>query len=346
MNKKIGYKKRCVHKSKKEFAMVMLILVVMIVLPGFMLCGHVQAADYPTRSVAIVVPFSAGAATDMVARVMAEELSIKWKQPVNVIDMPGGRTVPGVQYFMSAAPDGYTILADTNVSSASQLGEKGLPYDVLNRIYLARIAVMSQTFIVEANSPWRSLKDIAEAGRKNPASIVWGAAAGGKGGNDIAQMQFLEAAGIDITRTSMVSFDGGTPCNNAVAGGHIRMTAGSPAGVISFVTSGKVKALAVTAPAREKLLPSVPTSREAGFPAVNYHFWVGFSGPPGLPSDVVNTFLRTVEEILKDPKVIDRFETKLNMSVAFISLDAFKGFMLEDARIVEHFQEILRKTKR
>jgi len=207
-------------------------------------CGNVRAAErYPTRAVDLIVPFSAGAATDMLARFMADELSKRWKQPVNVINKPGGNTVIGTHAVMSATPDGYTILADSTGSSSAQLGMKGLPYQVLNRTFLAGVLIVPQAIVESADCPWQSLKELAEGGRKNPADMVWGAAAGGLGGGDMVLLQFFEAAGIDIPKTRKVDFPGGAAAVNALAGGHIKLKAGSPGAVDAVVSSGKGRAL-------------------------------------------------------------------------------------------------------
>ena len=303
------------------------------------------AAKYPTAPIDIIVPFAAGAATDHLARFMAEELSKKWGQPVNVVNKPGDNTVIGTHAVMSASPDGYTILADSIGSSSSQMGLKGLPYDASKRSFLAMAFVVPQVLISSMNAPWQSLKELAEAGRKDPASIVWGTSAGGRGGSDMVQLQFFEAAGIDVPKTRRVDFDGSTPAINALASGHIKLHSAAPAAVYPAISSGKAKALAVTTPKRTPLIPDAPTTREAGFPAVDYRFWVGFSGPPGLPAHVKEVFVKTVEEILKDPEVAERLAKRFNAVPAFLGIEAFRGFVQEEAKKIERLQKLMTGDK-
>lgn len=300
------------------------------------------AEKYPTRSVDLIVPFTAGAATDMVTRFMAEELTKKWKQPVNVINKPGGNTVIATQFVMSAVPDGYTLLADATPSSSAQLGIKGLPYEVLNRTFLGGLFLIPMVITVSADSPWKNLHELAEAGRKNPASMIWGAVAGGYGGSDVVVLQFFEAAGIEVPKTRKVDFPGAGAGLNALAGGHIKLIVGSPASTLPLVSGGKARVLAVSTSKRSHLQPEVPTTREAGFPAVNYTFWVGFSGPPGLPLDVREVFSKATEEILKDPDAIERLKQRLDGQVNFLNPEEFKKFVVEESEMVAKLVRLLR----
>jgi tripartite-type tricarboxylate transporter receptor subunit TctC len=299
------------------------------------------AEKYPSKPMDIVVPFAAGAATDYLTRFMAEELSKKWGQPVNVVNKPGGNTVIGTHAVMNAPPDGYTVLADSIGSSSGQVGLKGIPYEVLKRTFIAKAFVVPQVLISPVNAPWQNLKELAEAGRKDPTIVVWGTAAGGRGGSDIVQLQFFEAAGIDVPKARRVDFTGSATAINSLAGGHIKLHSASPGAVSPAVSSGKAKALGVTTPKRTLLLPDCPTTQEAGFPAVDYVFWVGFSGPPGMPMDQREIFAKTIEEILKDPGVVDRLAKKFDSVPAFLGPDAFKTFVQDEANKIERLQKLM-----
>ncbi len=300
-----------------------------------------SAGNYPSSSVDIIVPFSAGAATDYLMRFVAEELSRRWGQPVNVVNKPGGNTVVGTHAVMTAPPDGYTLLADSIGSSSGQIGMKGLPYDVAKRSFLAMAVVVPQVIICAADSPWRSLKDLADAGRKDPASVIWGTAAGGRGGSDIVQLQFFDATGIDVPRTRRVDFNGSAAAINALAGGHVKLHAASPGAVAPAVQSGKARALAVTTPKRSLLIPDAPTAREAGFPTVDYAYWVGFSAPPGLPATERDVIVKAVEEIMKNPAVVDRLAKRFDATPAFLGPDAFRKFVDDEARRIERLEKLM-----
>jgi tripartite-type tricarboxylate transporter receptor subunit TctC len=308
--------------------------------------GNARGAEkYPASAVDIICPFAAGAATDYLARFMAEELSKRWKQPVNVVNKTGGNTVIGTHAMMTAAPDGYTLFADSIGSSSSQVGLKGLPFDPMKRTFLTMAFVVPQVIISSMNAPWKNLKELAEAGKKDPTCIVWGTAAGGRGGTEIVQLQLFEAAGIDVPKARRVDFNGSAPAINALAGEHINLTCASPAAVYPAVSSGKAKALAVTTPKRTLLIPDCPTTREAGFPGVDYVYWVGFSGPVGLPAHVTEIFTKTVEEILKAPDVVDRLAKRFDGVPAFLGPEAFRGFVQGEANKIERLQKLMVVSK-
>jgi tripartite-type tricarboxylate transporter receptor subunit TctC len=211
----------------------------------------------------------------------------------------------------------------------------------MKRTFLARAFAVPMVLFISMNVPWQNLKDLAEAGKKDPSSIVWGTTAGGRGGGDIAQLQFFEAAGIDVPKTRRVEFTGGAPAINALAGGHIKFHAASPGAVFPAVTGGKAKAIGVSSPKRTPLLPDCPTTREAGFPSIDYVYWVAFSGPPGLPAQVIEVFSHTVEEILKDTAVVDRLAKRLDASPAFLDPQAFRRFVQEEANNVKRLQDLM-----
>jgi tripartite-type tricarboxylate transporter receptor subunit TctC len=298
-------------------------------------------ARYPTAPVTIVVPFTSGAANDQVARFMAAELSIQWRQPVHVVNKPGGNAIIGTQIVMSASPDGYTILMESIGSSSSQMGLKNLPYDPSRRTFLARTCTVPLVFITSRHAPWQSLKELAEAGRNDPSSIVWGAASGGGGAADSVLLRFFEAAGIDVPETRRVDFDGSSGAIAAVAEGQVELHAAAPAAVFPSVSSGEARALGLTTPTRTSLLPDVPTTREAGFPTVDNTTWKGFSGPPDMPAHVREIFVRTVEEIVKDPRVVEQLAKRFDAVPAFLRPEAFERSVREEANVVERLQKLL-----
>lgn len=299
------------------------------------------AEKYPTRPVDIIVPYAPGASTDYLARFYAIELSKRWGQPVNVINKVGGSGVVGTQFAVSAPPDGYTMLMDGPASSSGQMGIKGLPFDVLNRTFIAMAGEVPMFILLATSCPWNTMQELAEAGRKDPASMVWGAASGGRGAADITLLQFFDVAGIDVPKTRRVDFTGTGTAINALAGNHIKLVGGSTGSITAVLASGKAKAICVTAPKRLSLLPEVPTTREAGFPKVDYKTWKGFSGPPGLPTYVKEVFAKTVEEIMKDPEVIDKLEKRYESLPTFLAGEAFKTFVRDEGHNIERLVKLM-----
>jgi len=295
--------------------------------------AEVKPPKYPAKGIDAVVPFAPGAGTDLMGRVVAEALSKKWKSPVTVVNKPGGNTIIGVNEVMRAAPDGYTVLVDTLGSSSMQCDMKDIPYKVGERTFMARAAASPMAFVVPYNSPWKTLKDLAEAAKKDPGSLTW-TSLGGTSGTDLAMRQFFAAAGIEVPKTKMVTFPGAGPACNAVAGGHVQFSAATGGAILPLVASKNVRCIGVTSSERLTDLPDVSTTTQQGFPSVNAVFWIGFSGPPGLAPQVVKAWAEAVSAVLKDPDVQTKL-ARITSVAAFLGPDEFKKSVLDEARVIK-----------
>jgi tripartite-type tricarboxylate transporter receptor subunit TctC len=305
----------------------------LLVISSVSWAAEVKTSKYPAKGIDVVVPFAPGAGTDLMGRVVAEALSKKWGYPVTIVNKPGGNTIIGTSEVMRAAPDGYTILVDTLGSSSMQFDMKDIPYKVGERIFMARAAASPMAFVVPYSSPWKTLKDLAEAAKKDPGSLTW-TSLGGTSGTDLAMRQFFAAAGIDVPKTKMVTFPGAGPACNAVAGGHVQFSAATGGTILPLVASKNLQCVGVTSSERLKDLPDVPTTTQQGFPSVNAVFWIGFSGPPRLPPHVVKAWAETVSTVLKDPEVLTKL-ARITSVAAFLGPDEFKKFVLDEARVIK-----------
>lgn len=258
---------------------------------------------FPSRTVEIIVPFAAGGSTDLGMRVIAPALEAKWGVPVRVINKPGGNTVPAVSEVMSAKPDGYTILADgPPQSSMLDTVVKSLPFAVNDRTFVAIAAYTPMKYVVPADSPYKTLKDAAEDAKKDPGNFTW-TSLGGAGAQDMANRQFFKAAGVDVTKTRPLALKGGSEAITMTAGGHVKMGVGSYSSIAAPLQAKRLRVLAVASPERWPNLPDTPTAIEAGFPSIETLYWIGFSGPPNLPADIVAAYDKAVKELVADPKV-------------------------------------------
>jgi tripartite-type tricarboxylate transporter receptor subunit TctC len=266
-------------------------------------------------------------------RVVAEALARRWKYSVNVVNKPGGNTIIGTNEVMRATPDGYTLLVDSPGSSSMQVDMKDLPYKVEQRTFVVRAAASPMAFIVPQSSPWKTLKDVVEAAKKDPGSLTW-TSLGGASGVDLVMRQFFAAAGIDVPKTKMVTYPGASPACNSVAGGHVQLGAATAGTILPLVSGGSARCIAVTSTERLKELPAVATTGEQGFPSVNTQFWIGFSGPPGLSDYVLKAWTEAVSEVLKTPEVITKL-ARITSVPAFLGPEEFKHFILEESRVVK-----------
>ena len=317
-------------RSASAVGLLLGLLCLWLAVPGSAAAG---TAKYPAKGIDVIVPFAPGAGTDLMGRVVAEALSKKWGVPVNVVNKPGGNTIIGVNEVMRAAHDGYTLLVDSPGSSSMQADMKELPYKVEDRTLIARAAASPMAFIVPANSPWKDLKAVAEAAKKDPGILSW-TSLGGTSGVDLVMRQYFKAAGIDVSKSKMVTYPGAAPATNAVAGGHVQLGAATAGTILGLVRGGNAHCIGVTSAEKMGDLPDVPTTGQQGFPAVNAVFWVGFSGPAGLPQSVVTTWSEAVSEVLKDPEVAAKL-ARVTSVPAYLGPEGFKKFISEESQMVK-----------
>lgn len=258
---------------------------------------------FPSKAIEIIVPFAAGASTDLGCRVIAQALEAKWGVPVRVVNKPGGNTVPAVNDLMNAKPDGYTVLADgPPQSSMLDTAVKNLPFKVTDRTFIAMTAFTPMMFLAPADSPFKTLGDAAAAAKADPASFTW-TSLGGAGAQDMANRQFFKAIGVDVAKTRALQLKGGSEAVTMTAGGHVKMGVGSYSAFAAPLQSGKVRVLATASPDRWPNLPDTPTAREAGYPTIETLYWIGISGPPKLPADIVEVWDKALKEVIADPAV-------------------------------------------
>jgi tripartite-type tricarboxylate transporter receptor subunit TctC len=265
-----------------------------------------SADTFPSKAVTIIVPWGPGGGTDLTSRVTADYLQKKWGVPVNVVNKPGGNTVPGSLEVLNAAPDGYTLLGESGGSSSVlAVTAKSLPYEVLDRTFIAMTSVSPNVLAVNAKAPYATLADLVADIQKDPSSLIW-SSTGGSSTPDIAARQFLSAIGVDISVTKPLTASSSSDAVVLVAGGHSKMSTGSVPTSLPLINSGDVKPLAVTESERHPDLPDVETFAEAGYPTVNVVNWSGLSAPAGVPAEIVTIWEDALAEMLQDAEVIEQ----------------------------------------
>jgi tripartite-type tricarboxylate transporter receptor subunit TctC len=296
-----------------------------------------EARDWPTKPISIIVPWAVGGSTDLAARILATKISKILAIPIQVISKPGGSGIIGTLEAVKSVPDGYTLLMDSNGTSSIQYAwSENLPYKVEERTYIARATFNPLSLIVPASSPWNSVEDLVNAIRTDPASISYGVLGGtGVPDVDIAQFQAaMVAKGVDISKVRAVAYKGSGEVGPAIAGGHVSFTFSGPSSIISLISAGKIRALAVTSVRRYNDWPNVPTMTEVGFPSVNTLFWTGLSGPSGLPANIANTLDNALRESLNDPDVIAKLY-KLGIAPFYQPGDAYRKFVFTEGETIK-----------
>lgn len=268
----------------------------------FLILGvsHAAAQDkYPSKAIELIVPFAAGGSTDLGGRVLAQQLEAKWKVPVRIINKPGGNTVPAVSEVMRASTDGYTLLMDgPPQSSMLETVVKNLPFKTTDRTYVAIAAYTPMKFVVPYDSPFKTLKDAADAVKQDPSTFTW-TSLGGAGAQDMAFRLFFKANDVDVRKTRAIQLKGGSEAITMTAGGHVKLGVGSYSSIAAPMDAKRIRVLAVAAPERWPNLPDTPTTGEAGFPSVEVLYWIGVSGPPNLPPEIVKVWDDAMQELAK-----------------------------------------------
>jgi len=260
-------------------------------------------ADYPTRTVKLIVPYPPGGGTDLLARVLAQELEQKWKQSVIVENVGGAGGNIGAEEVARAAPDGYTLLLTAPGPLAlNSLVYKTMPYDPAKWAAIGMLATSPFVLTVSPDVAATNLAGlIADAKAKPSALTIATPEAGGLG--YFATIELEQLAHVKFLR---VPYAGEGPEVTALLGGHINMTLIDLAPVLSFYHAGKLRILAVGATARVPEIPDVPTLAESGIPGYRAITFFGLVAPTNTPKALADKINRDVVNAMKQPTVLQK----------------------------------------
>jgi tripartite-type tricarboxylate transporter receptor subunit TctC len=257
------------------------------------------AAEYPSRPINIVVAFTPGGPSDVLARIIGKRLTEILHQPIVVENRPGAGGNIAAEDVAHATPDGYTLLMGNNSILATNAAlYKKLGYDPEKDFTpISLIGTQANILVVNPNVPANSFAELIALARASPgilnfASSGYGAAA------HLAGEMFKTAANINIVH---VAYKGAAPALNDVLAGHVQMMFATSASVIGLIRNHKLRALAVTTLKRTALLPDLPTVDELGIKGFDATTWHGLVAPAGTPKDIIDTLHFAVVEALKDP---------------------------------------------
>jgi tripartite-type tricarboxylate transporter receptor subunit TctC len=305
----------------------------LVILTGVLGLAAVAGVDaqpaYPTRPVELTVGFAPGGAADVAARLIAGYASKRWKQPVNVVNMPGASGITGALHVFRARPDGYTLLLEPHATASMLFAvQSDVPFTWEQRTPVALMTLDPVIYTVKADSPWKSLRDVAAAAKANPKGFRYGLG-GVAGVAAFSVSQFLYQAGVPVPETNRVVFTGGAPALTALAGGHVDFAGQQWSEAAGLIHGGKIRGLAVVHATRLPGLSDVPTAREAGFPELDVVGWQGVTGPPGLPARLVQKWAALVEEASKDPAFLEQ-AARVSKVIAYKGPREFLMFQEEE----------------
>lgn len=275
-----------------------------LVLLAYVCCLTPLAAwsdAYPSKPLRLVIPFSSGGATDVVARIVAQKLTEALKRSVVVDSRPGANGIIGTDIVAKAAPDGYTLLA--SVASAHTLNPSiyKLPYDPLKSFApVSLVANLPIMVVAHPSLPAKTIQEFIALAKSRPGQINFSS------GTSLIQLTgelFKSATGTNIVA---IPYKGTGPQLTAVLAGEVSLTF-DPFTALSQVKAGKLRALAILAPKRSPLLPDVPTLEEVGVRGVDVASWVGILAPAGTPNEIGNPLQGEIAKIVAMPDVKERF---------------------------------------
>ena len=309
-------------------ALLTTVLTILLALP---FASATDAQEYPTKAVDIIVGYAPGGGADVAARLIAAHAAKKWGKPVNVVNQPGASGITAARQVLTSKPDGYTLMLDVHaVSSMLFAVQSDVPFKMEEKSPIGLITLDPVVYTVKVDSPWKSLKDVAEAAKANPKTFRYGLG-GIAAVASFSVSQFLYGAGVPVPETNKVVFTGGAPTLAALAGGHVDFAGQQWSEVAPLVLGKKIRALAVVHPTRLSTFPDVPTAKEAGFPDLNVVGWQGLSGPPKLPPAVVAKWTGLIEAASKDPEFLQQAE-KVYKVIVYKGPDAFMQFQQDELK--------------
>ncbi len=263
-----------------------------------------NALAYPTQNLTLVVPFTPGGSTDILARVIGQKLETVLKRSVIVESRAGAGGTVGVASVARAEPDGHTLVMGHigTLGAAPGLYPK-LPYDPLKSLDpVSGIAQVHNMLVVHPDVPAKTLQELIDYAKKNPGTMNY--ASGGNGSAaHMAMVALADRAGIELTH---VPYKGTAPAVTDLLGGRIQLTFTGAPNLIQHVHAGKLRALAVSGVTRLRAAPNVPTVAEQGFPGFEASQWYGILVPAGTPKDVIDLLNKEVVAALAGEEVRER----------------------------------------
>jgi tripartite-type tricarboxylate transporter receptor subunit TctC len=282
------------------------------------------AADYPTRPVSVVVAFTPGGPSDVLARIVGKKLEALLRQPFVIENRPGAGGNIAAESVARAAPDGYTLLNGNNSILATNASlYKKLGYDAEKDFApISLLGLQPNILVVNPQVPAKSMAELialakASPGKLNFASSGYGAAA------HLAGELFKTEAKIDIVH---VAYKGAGPALQDVVAGHVQMMFATSASVIGHIRSGALRPLAVTTLKRTPLLPEVATIDELGIKGFDATTWHGLVAPAGTPKEIIATLHAAIKETLKDADVRQQLEN-LGVDIVGSTPDEFAAYI-------------------
>jgi tripartite-type tricarboxylate transporter receptor subunit TctC len=279
---------------------------------------------YPTHVVKIVLPVLPGSTTDIVARLVASQLSDKWGKPVIVENMPGAAMNLGAEYVAHAAPDGYTLLlCPPSPLAINQLLYHDLKYDPAKFVPIILLTKIANVLDVRPNFPASNVQGLIAYAKANPGKLTFAS----QGVGSTAHLSGSELEVLGGIHMIHVPYHGAQPALTDVMAGNVDMFFDTLATSVPLYKAGKLNILGVASEQRDSAIPDVPTIAEQGLAGFRSITWFAMAGPPGLPSTLAEKINRDTDAILEKPEIIAKFRA--------LQLDPMGGSIADATKFID-----------
>jgi tripartite-type tricarboxylate transporter receptor subunit TctC len=294
-----------------------------VIAAAVMASASAFAEDWPTRPVTLVGPFGAGGSTDLIARIVSEEMSKGLGQPIVVEARPGSSGIVGVSHVQRAKPDGYTLVMGTSGTHASNPTIiADLPYDpIKDFVPVSQFTIAEHVLAIHPSVPAKNMAELIEYARANPGELNYGSAG-------VASIQHIGGALLEQmadVKLVHVPYSGSAPAIADLMAGNVDMVFGTLSELMPQIQSGALRAIAVTALKRSQLLPDLPTIDET-LPGFELASWQGMFAPAGTPPEIIDRLAKEVARAY----TVEEMRSKLVKQGLFpvgSSPDEFKAFL-------------------
>jgi len=315
----------------KRFACLFLLMVSIF---GF---STIQAQEFPTKPVNLIIPVGAGGSHDLTARAVTSVAVDYLGQPVIIQLKPGGGGAIGSEFVTKAPPDGYTLLFGGPGWSTTLPAIEGRSKGPDDLVAVCRINYSPTIIVARSDLPYKNFREMVEWAKANPDKLIF-ANTGPWGQADLSWKLIMQQAGI---KTRNVPYDGGGPSILAVLGGHADLTGGLSAALLPHIKSGKLRALAVLDSRRQEELLDVPTAKEEGMNVVNL-MWRGVLAPKGIPRPVIDKLALAFKKMTEDKSVMGMIK-RFGDDIYYLGPDEFTKVWREEFEAHKELGKIFKK---
>ena len=306
-------------------------LTILLLLAAFLgLTPPAPAASWPERPVRIIIPWPPGGSTDIVGRILAAELTARFKQQVLIDNRPGAGSIVGLQVATASPPDGYTLMM-TSTAYGFLIDKPKVPVDLVNSFApVVLIGFGDSAMVVHPSLPARTVKDVIALAKKKPGELLYPSS--GIGGFPHMNTELFKLkAGVDLVH---VPFKGGGPANTDIVAGHSQVMIGSLVTAMPFIQNGRLRLVATGGAKRNPKLPNVPTIAET-VPGYESSIWWGIFAPPKTPADIIARFHAATMEVISTPEFQKRLEEQGGAVVKMSSAEFGRLMVTEQNKWLE-----------